>query len=119
MAKGTEAAMRPVPEAQDLPRLPRDVEAVGVGKMCPVAVGRGDAQLHYLPCSYCVPAQLEVLQGDPGDQGDRRFVAQRLLDGVAQEFRIAPELVKLVGVGQEQIDGVANEVPGRYVPCQQ
>lgn len=105
--RSAQAAVRTVPEAQDLPWLPRDIEAVGVGKACAVAIGRGDAELHYLSFPYDVPAQLEVLQGDPGYQGDRRLEAQRLLEGAAQELRIFPDRVELVRMRQEQVDRVA------------
>ncbi len=58
------------------------------------------------------PADFDGRKRDPAGLGDRRVVAQYLLDGVARQLRPGAQLRQLVGVPQEGENAVADQVGG-------
>jgi hypothetical protein len=89
-------------KAQMFARRSRDVEALCLRKVCAIAIGRGDAELHQLPLLNGVSMQVEIFEGNARNQGHGWFVAQRLLDDIVQEGWVRLQLGRLARVCKER-----------------
>ena len=111
--------MRAMAKAQMLTRLPKDVEAIPIGKVSSVPVGRRYDQLHDLPLSKGVPTELKVLSRNSRNQGDRRFIAERFLNHVLEEYRFRLKFGELIRVREQEMNRIADQISDRYMPGQQ
>ena len=92
-----------------------DVERVRVVEHLFVAVRRDVPEGDLVAGVDRLPAQLEVLRRGPPHVHDRRRVAQHLVDRARQQRRIGGELRPLVGVLEEEVHPVRDEVAGGLV----
>jgi hypothetical protein len=113
-----------VPEGEVLLVGPGDVEGVGVGAVAARVAARGGVRGEDglslgddHPVRAAELAQHQVLHGVPQRQaGHRRLDAQRLLDDVLPAGPPGADVGELAGVGEQQMDGVVDEVDGGLVP---
>src|SRR6185369_3901996 len=99
--------MRTIAKAQMFPRLPRDVEALPLGKVNRISIGRRNAQLHYLPFSYGVPPELKIRGGNARNQSDRRLIPERFLNDTMEECWVRLHVGELLRVREQEIDSIA------------
>src|SRR3546814_6738620 len=86
------------------------VEAVGLGKLQRVAVGRAE-QAHHVAAGGNAPAgDLDLFAGPAADLLDRALVAQELVDGAFHERRVGSQARKLVGIADQRQHSVADQV---------
>ena len=90
-----------------------DVEGGRIAEDARVAVGAADQQVDPLPTADGLAGDLGVVEGDASGALDRRVEAQRLLDRCAHERRVGDQCGPLVGVVEQRVDGVAEQVDGR------
>ena len=109
--------MRAVRERQVSALLPGQVELLGVGPMLlRVAPGRAEAHEQCLPGRYGHAAQGDLLCCVPQRQVlDARVPAQGLLHHVRPRSPAGADQFQLVGVGEQRVHGVADEVHRRLV----
>jgi hypothetical protein len=107
----TQAAVWSQPEAKNALRFRADVELVWLDKMRWIAVRSRDAELDDRARWDCHPTNEDITTGDARYQGDGRFEPERLFDEIPKQRRFVTEPFSRIGVGQKQIDSVANKVP--------
>src|SRR5438046_9528987 len=96
--------------------LASNIEPIRVGELFRIAVSCADAQRQ-------VRIRLKRYTADGHSLTDESVAelvgtlqAQTLLDGGSDQLRIASETVERLGVVQQQIQAVANEIRGRLMP---
>jgi hypothetical protein len=104
-----------VAEAQVVAGLAVDVEAITVGEVALVAVGRAIEQHHDAALGDHLAVVLDVLGHVAGLDGGGGLVAEELLDGVRDERPVGRDLASLVGVLAEGLAGPADQPGGRLV----
>ena len=103
------------PERDVFALVPREYERVGVGEVCRVPVGGPEYEVHRLPVRDECAHQVDVATGPPGDHLRRGVVPQHLLDRLGHQPRVGPQLLSGVGVSQECVQAVADQVGRRLV----
>ena len=87
-----------------------DVEGVGVGEVGGIVIGRaeqGDDAIAGLEVETC---ELNRVEADPCVELDRRVEPQSLLDRRRHQGRIGPERSERLGVRQQLVDSVTDQV---------
>ena len=110
-----DAVVVTVAEREMVDRRPPHVEAIGVGEVARVPVGRGQHRHHELAAADRLAGAGDVLGGHPADELHGAVVAEELLDGVPDEPRLAPEPLQLIRMPQERGEAVAEQVGGDLV----
>jgi hypothetical protein len=104
-----------VAEAQVVVDRAVDVEAVAVGEVAVVAVGRRVEQEHGAARRHLLAVPLHVFGDVPGLHGRRGLEAQDLLDGARDQPAVGGQLGPLVGVLGQHLAGPADEPGGGLV----
>ena len=99
-------------EGQVAGRGPGDVELVGPVEDGLVAVGRADDRDDRPPDGHVDAAERDRLEHRAGPAHHRRLVAQRLLHRPGGGGRVGPHQVELVGVAEQLVDRVADQLHG-------
>jgi hypothetical protein len=94
-------------------------KASGSANTSGVAVGRGQTQQDPIAPPDRRAAQLEVRRRDPVDEGQRRVVAQGLLEGRSDERGVMTQLPELLRVPDQGVDGVGELVDQGEVAADQ
>jgi hypothetical protein len=92
------------------------VEAVGVGELGGVAVGRPDEGHHHRARRDRAPTERHVLAGDARRALDLPIEAQQLLHRGADQRGIAAQPPEPIGMAQQGERAVADQVDGGLVP---
>ncbi|MGY3080632.1 hypothetical protein ACVWZZ_007040 [Bradyrhizobium sp. LM6.10] len=96
-------------------RRARDVESLGVRKLCRIAVGCTDTQRDRRAGIKHDAAELDPLRGHAVAELVRAFVAQHLFDRRFDQIRMADQALFLIRIPVERHEAVANQVGGGLV----
>ena len=99
--------------------LPAQVQAIGFGELGGIAIGCADHENQRLAFGYLLPADLALLQGDPGGGLNHAVVAKEFVDGGSDQSRVVNQAFAFAGIAQEGQHGVSDQVRRRLVPSDQ
>ena len=91
-------------------RLTADVEPVGIGELRGIAIGGADADMDISAGFHCYPAENGIALGAAIAKLVRTLRAQELLDGRIDEFRVRAQIGERLGMADQEIDAVADEI---------
>src|SRR6202044_2604878 len=114
--RSAEAEVDAVAEGLVAADLAADVEAVPLGKVAFVAVGRAVQQHHDAALGHRLAVELDVSGDVTGLHGRGRLEAQQLLDGVVDERPVGHQLGPLVRMATQDLAGEADQAGRGLVP---
>ena len=107
--------MRGLPEGQVRVGLAGDVQPVGLVEHGRVAVGRADGQRDEQAGRQRAVGQRDGRRAEAVVQLQRALEAQQFLHRAAQQFGLLLQALQLVGVAQQRVQAVADQVGGGLV----
>ena len=88
----------------------------GSAKLAGIAIGGADADMHIGAGWYRDAAEPRILDGAPVAELVRAFHAQEFLDRGLDRLRMLAQIAHRVGMADEKIDRIADEIGRRLVP---
>src|SRR6202050_2546655 len=96
-------------------RLAANIETIGIGKLLRVAIGGPDADVHVASGPDGNAAERRILDRPTIAKLVRAYHPQKFLDRRLNRARVSAQVGHRVGMANEKIDGVADEIGGRLV----
>ena len=94
----------------------RNIQPVGRIELLGVAVGRTDAKIELAALGQLNAAYSCIDGGSPVSKLIRTFESKKLFDGGPDQFRISQQCAALIRPFDQQLQPVADEVGGGFVP---
>ena len=95
--------------------LAADIETIRVGELCGIAIGGADADVNIAPRRDRYPAQMDIPRRTPIAELVRAFHPQEFFDRGVDALRIAAQIAHRIGIADQKIDAVADEIRGGLV----
>ena len=106
----------PVPKARWRFGSPSDIEAIRIGKLRRVAIGGADADVHVGSGGHGDAAERGIFGRSAVAELVRAFHAQKFFDRRFDCLRMAAQVAHDVGMADEKIDPIADQIGRRLVP---
>jgi hypothetical protein len=97
-------------------RLAPDIETIRIVELGRIAIGRADADMHVGPRGHSDAAKRRMLRGSPIAELVRAFHPQKLFDGGWDGIGMAAQVAHDVGVPDQKVDRIADEIRRRFMP---